>query len=240
MAEINIQWVETRRAMIGADYGARPGSYVYQLRYDMPDLPEMDNHVHTIPIEAVAHLLIESDSDDAVSAADFFVREAATSVAQAVAQRSGTGLLDAGDPREAVARLRATQRRALDATVEAAATDPATLEETGPLLRRYATAQDASEEAAVAFLDRSMSKPTAVPVPEPARKHLELRRKTAAQLLPVPDTHFINRSAQGWQDMIGLLGEHKGEIRRSQIKSFDARYRDRIMQITQQKSRGSR
>lgn len=239
MAELNVQWVEVRRSMIGSDYGARPGSYIYQLRYDMPDLPEMDNHVHSIPIDAIAHLLIENDSDDAGAAADFFVREAATSAAQAVAQRSGTGLLAAGDPREQVARLRASQRVALDATVEVAATDPDTLEATLPLLRTYGVDREVTEEVASSFMDRSMTQPIEVPVPSPAVKFIAARQTTGSKLLAAPATHIIDTSTQGWQDMIGLLGEHKMILRQTQIRSFDARYQSRIMQITDKYKRGS-
>jgi hypothetical protein len=225
--------------MIGSDYGARPGSYIYQLRYDMPDLPEMADHVHSIPMDAIAHLLMENDSDDAGAAASFFVREAVTSVAQAVSQRSGTGLLASGDPREKVARLRGAQRVALDATVEAAVTDPTTLDTALPLLRRYGVDRQVTEEAASLVLDRSMTKPTEVPVPSPAAKFIAARQSTGDKLLATPDAHIIDTSTQGWQDMIGLLGEHKTILRQTQVRSFDARYQSRIMQITDKYVRGS-
>lgn len=239
MAEINVQWVRRVTSTAGSDVGAYPGGYVYQIRYDMPDLPDMPDHVHSLPLEAIAVLLIGNDSEDMVSAVDFFVREAATSVALSVAARALPTALEKGDPRHEIARLRGAQRAALDASVDAALSDPAILATAAPLLSRH-TSEGAQEEVSAGFLDRSMTKPTEVPVPVAAQPYLTARQKTAQELLPVPGKHVIDTSTQGWQDLTGMLGEHGKELRTTQMKMFDARYRQHIMLSADQRLRGSR
>lgn len=66
---------ETRLDTFKFEDGSAMPDKVFRLYYDIPDVPEMDGHVHIIPFAAVANYQLEEGGGTVDEALDFFIRD---------------------------------------------------------------------------------------------------------------------------------------------------------------------
>lgn len=72
MADIEIEWVQERTTYLD-DFGLRPGSTYYLLRYPMPGVQDMQDHVHGVPMDAIANYMIDTGDTSALRGLEFCV-----------------------------------------------------------------------------------------------------------------------------------------------------------------------
>ena len=63
MVNIEIKSVQIARTR-QTDFGMAEGSRLYHVAYDIPNFPEMNGHVHTIPAAALANYQIDTSEVD--------------------------------------------------------------------------------------------------------------------------------------------------------------------------------
>lgn len=76
MAEISVKKVQAGTFRI-EDFGVSSGSRVYRIWYDVPGI-DMEDHVHMIPVEALANYRIDSSEEDPMVAMQYYLQEAMT------------------------------------------------------------------------------------------------------------------------------------------------------------------
>lgn len=79
MAEIVIQSVKMGRFRTG-DFIDTGGARVYYIKYDIPGLPQLDGHVHTIPAAALANHRIATAEQDPMVAMEYYLQETMTNI----------------------------------------------------------------------------------------------------------------------------------------------------------------
>ena len=79
MAEIVITSVQVGRFRL-SDFDPAGGSRVYHIKYDIPGMPQLDGHVHTIPAAALANHRIMAAQPDPEVSMDYYLREAMTNI----------------------------------------------------------------------------------------------------------------------------------------------------------------
>lgn len=79
MAEISITEVKLGRFRT-ADFSDIGGARVYYIKYDIPGMPQLDGHVHTIPAAALANHRIVTSEADPLASMEYYLQEAMTNI----------------------------------------------------------------------------------------------------------------------------------------------------------------
>lgn len=79
MAEISIAEVRAGRFRT-ADFSEVGAARVYYIKYDIPGMPQLDGHIHTIPAAALANHRIITSEADPLASMEYYLQEAMTNI----------------------------------------------------------------------------------------------------------------------------------------------------------------
>lgn len=232
MANIEIKSVGVGRTN-QSDFGVAPGSRLYYVAYDIPDFPEMNGHVHTIPAAALANYRIDTSEEDPMAAMDYYLREAMTSLQTAIVARTmRTVVVD--DPREVVVQAQQAVRGRLEEDIFAmAGTAPGSSpEEIQEEIRAVVVSPVAALKSS-----RALSVPA---VRETASRLDTAQQAFAGALGRAVAASAVDKSLKGWSALTQAVADDTTELGVEQKRWFDTRYGERIRLRAGMRFRGSR
>lgn len=232
MANVEIKAVTVGRTN-QTDFGVAEGGRLYHVAYDIPDFPEMNGHVHTIPAAALANYRIDTSEEDPMVAMDYYLREAMTSLQVSIAAKTMRATA-AEDPRMVVVQAQQVVRGRLEEDIfEMAGTAPGS------------SPQEIQEEirsvvvSPVAALKSSRA--LSVPAVREAASRLDTAQQAFAGALGrAVAASAVDTSLKGWATLTQMVADDTTELGIEQGRWFDARYGERIRLRAGMRFRGKR
>jgi hypothetical protein len=209
------------------------GSRLYHVAYDIPNFPEMNGHVHTIPAAALANYRIDTSEVDPMVAMDYYLREAMTSLQTSIAAKTMRAMSD-DDPRVMAVKAQQVVRTRLEQDIfELAGEAPGDSPE---------EIQEAVEEVVVSPVARlSGARALSVPAAATAASRLDTAQQAFAGVLSrTVAASAVDTSLKPWATLAQMVADDTAELDRERAQWFDARYGERIRLKAGMRFRGTR
>lgn len=232
MVNIEIKSVQIARTR-QTDFGMAEGSRLYHVAYDIPNFPEMNGHVHTIPAAALANYQIDTSEVDPMVAMDYYLREAMTSLQTSIAAKTMRAMSD-DDPRVMAVKAQQVVRTRLEEDIfDMAGTAP------GNSPREI---QDEIQTVVVSpVASLKVSRALSVPAVRETASRLDTAQQAFAGVLSrTVAASAVDTSLKGWATLAQMVADDTDELRVERGRWFDARYGERIRLRAGMRFRGKR
>lgn len=209
------------------------GSRLYHVAYDIPNFPEMNGHVHTIPAAALANYQIDTSEVDPMVAMDYYLREAMTSLQTSIAAKTMRAMSD-DDPRVMAVKAQQVVRTRLEEDIfDMAGTAP------GNSPREI---QDEIQTVVVSpVASLKVSRALSVPAVRETASRLDTAQQAFAGVLSrTVAASAVDTSLKGWATLAQMVADDTDELRVERGRWFDARYGERIRLRAGMRFRGKR
>lgn len=233
MAMVEIQSVQADR-LKKDDFGISLGGRIYKIRYDIPDVPQMDEHVHTIPAAALANFRIDTSEEDAMVAMDYYLREVMTSIKDSHDRSRGlvTARIDESPAAQKVKAQSVVRGRLEDDIFDMASQVP------GGHPREVQDVIEQMVVTPVALFSRALA-PALAATRVPTERLDTAQHDYSGELGRTVAAHAVDTSVAPWTTLSEMVAEDAAELRRERLQWFDTRYGERIRLRAGMRFRGS-